>query len=161
TVTLRNNQTTTLVAATVSVDATGQVIQLIPTAALAGSTTYCYSVVAGVLGTNGKAATTFSACFTTGTSLQTTAPTVVAVSPADQVTNVPVNANVRVVFSGAIDPLTVTGSTLQISGGAAVLGSISFSNGNTTVQVTPQGLLPASSALTLTMAGVTDLAGNL
>src|SRR5262249_53291630 len=61
-VTLRNNQNNTLVASTVSLDTTGMVIRLVPNAALAVSTTYCYSV-SSVQGTNGKAAQNFSACF--------------------------------------------------------------------------------------------------
>ena len=40
-----------------------------------------------------------------------------AVSPADKLGNVPVNANIRVRFSGPIDPLTVNGTSIQVSGG--------------------------------------------
>ena len=64
----------------------------------------------------------------------------VAVSPADQLPNVPVNANIRVRFSGPIDPLTVNGTTIQVSGGnqTAVPSAISFSENNQVVQITPQ-----------------------
>src|SRR5262249_9376425 len=72
TVTLRNNGTNALIATTVSVE--GAVIHLVPTAALAGSTTFCARVLAGVVGTNGQPAATVTTCFTTGTSLQPTAP---------------------------------------------------------------------------------------
>ena len=77
---------------------------------------------------------------------QTAAPTIVAISPADQAGSVPVNANIHVLFSGPIDPLTVNGTSIQVSGGGqtAVPGSISFSNGNQTVLITPQAPLPAS-----------------
>ncbi len=107
------------VPATVTLDATGTVLQIVPTAPLAATTQYCYyvSYYTALRGTNGLAAPAVTACFTTGTGSQTTAPTVVGVSPADQVSNVPVNAQVRVRFSGAIDPTSVTSTTLQLSGG--------------------------------------------
>jgi hypothetical protein len=73
-----------------------------------------------------------------------------------------VNTQVRVVFSGPIDPTTVSGPTIQLSGGGqtAVPQAISFSNANQTVMITPQGVLPANTVMTLTLAGVTDGAGN-
>ncbi len=160
-VTLVNNQGNAPVASTVSLDTTGMVIRLVPNAALAASTTYCYSV-SGVQGANGQAAQNFNACFVTGASSQTVAPTVVAVSPKDQLGNVPTNANIRVQFSGPIDPMSVNGTTIQVSGGGqpVTAGSISFSNGNQIVQITPQSVLPASTVITLAIAGVQDVAGN-
>src|SRR6266850_7592111 len=75
--------------------------------------------------------------------------------------NVPVNANVRLLFSGPIDPLTVTGAAIQLSGGSSqMVGAISFSNNSQTVSFMPQDPLPASTLMTLTVAGVKDLAGN-
>src|SRR5207244_5121792 len=38
--------------------------------------------------------------------------------------------------------------------------AISFSNGNQTVQMTPQGVLPPNTPMTLTVSGVQDSAGN-
>ena len=68
----------------------------------------------------------------------------------------------RVLFNAPIDPLTVNGSTIQVSGGSQTVmpSSISFSQNNQMVQVTPQEPLPASTMMTLTIAGVTDMAGN-
>jgi hypothetical protein len=90
---------------------------------------------------------------------------------------VPVNADMRVLFSGPIDPLTVNSTTIQVSaGGVAITSAITFSsaaqagvstqtvgfsNGNETVLITPENPLPASTALPLTVSGVKDLAGNL
>ena len=160
-VVLRNNQNSTVVTSTVSLDATGTIIRLAPNAALAVSTRYCLSVT-NVQGTNGKAAQNYSPCFTTGSSSQTVAPTVVAVSPMDQLGNVPTNANIRVQFSGPIDPMSVSGTTIQVSGGGQPVppGSISFSSSNQIVQITPQSVLPASTVMTLTISGVKDVAGN-
>ena len=47
---------------------------------------------------------------------------------------------------------------LEASG--AMAGAISFSNNNQTVSFVPQNPLPASTPMTLTVAGVKDLAGN-
>ena len=151
------------VPATLTLDATGTVIRLVPTAALAPNTSYCYYVLTQtVLGTNGLPAPSVAQCFTTGTSLQTTAPTVVAVSPADQLANVPVNTNVRVVFSGPIDPLTVTGDDDPAPGGRAAGG-----RGDQLQQRQSDGAADAAGGaagwtpMTLTIAGVQDGAGNL
>ena len=53
-----------------------------------------------------------------------------------------------------IDPLTVNGTTVQLSaaGQPVVPQAISFSNNNQIVLVQPQGVLPASTPLTLTIA---------
>ena len=107
------------VPATLGPDATGTVIELTPSAALVANTTYCYNVnySAVVRGTNGLPVQGLGWCFTTGSTIQTTAPTIVAVSPGEGLPSVPVNANVRIVFSGPIDPLTVTDATITLSGG--------------------------------------------
>ncbi|MGI8746654.1 MAG: Ig-like domain-containing protein, partial [Bryobacteraceae bacterium] len=175
---LRRNSDNATIAMTPSLDSTGTVIRLTPTAALSASTGYCFFIQTGVKGTNGKPASTFNACFTTGTTAQTTAPTVAGVSPADQLANVPVNTNIRVLFSGPIDPLTVNGTTVQLSAGGVAITSavsftaaapqsgalapvISFGSGNQAVVITPENPLPPSTVLTLTVAGVKDLAGNV
>ena len=150
------------VALMVTLDTTGTVIHAVPDTTLLANSGYCFYVQSGVLGTNGLAAQTLGYCFTTGSSSET-GTTVVSVSPANQLPNVPVNANIRVRFSGPIDPLTVNGSTIQVSGGnqTAVPSAISFSENNQVVQITPHDPLPASTVMTLTLAGVTDLAGNV
>ena len=47
-----------------------------------------------------------------------------------------------------------------VSGQPAVPAALSFSDSNRLVQVTPQGVLPAGTLLTVTVDGVTDVAGN-
>ena len=147
---------------TVTLDPTGTVIHAVPNAALVANTYYYFYVQSGVQGTNGLPAQTLSYYFYTGASLATGA-TVVAVSPADKLGNVPVNANVRVRFSGPVDPLTVNGTTIQVSGGnqTVVPSAISFSENNQVVQITPNDVRPAATVMTLSIAGVTDLAGNV
>ena len=156
-----------VVAATLGLDATGMIVQLAPSAPLAANTQYCYSVnsyytSSSVQGSNGLTAQGYYACFTTGAAAQGTAPTVKAVSPANGLSNVPVNANIDVLFSGPVDPTTVNATTIQVTGGNQTLApySISFTNNDQTVLIQPLTPLPAATAMTLTIAGVKDPAGN-
>ena len=84
------------------------------------------------------------------------------VSPADGLGNVPLNANIDVLFSGPVDPTTVNGTTIQVMGGnqTVVPASISFTNKNQTVMIQPLAPLAPATQMTLTVAGVKDLAGN-
>jgi hypothetical protein len=156
-----NNPSNTAISSTISLDSTGTIIHLVPTANLATNTQYCL-YLSNLVGTNGQAASNHSFCFTTGGSLQTSAPTVLTVSPVANLSNVPLNANIAVVFSGPIDPTSVSGTTISLSGGGqtSMPLSISFSNSNQKVQITPEAPLPASTTMTLTISGVTDVAGN-
>ena len=129
------------VASTIGLDATGTVIRIVPTGAMQANKTYCYYVQGGVQGTNGLAAQQLGICFTTGAGPQTAAPTVSVVSPANLLSNVPVNANIRVQFSGPVDPLTVNDSTIQVTA-AGSSQTISFGSGNQLAQLTPQNPLP-------------------
>jgi hypothetical protein len=150
------------VAGAVTLDQTGTVIHAFPNPSWSPNTRYCYSGLSTYKGVNGLAAQNLQTCFTTGTTSQATPPTVTAVSPADKLAGVPVNARISLAFSGPIDPTTVNGSTVQLSGGGQTLmpASISFTNNNQTVEITPQAPLPVSTLMTLTISGVTDVAGN-
>ncbi len=153
--------TSKAIASTLTLDSTGTIVHLTPSSALAANAQY-YFYLSNLKGVNGLAVSNAGEYFTTGTSTQTTAPTVVTVSPANNLGNVPVNANIGVTFSGPIDPVTVTGATISVSGGGmtSVPASISFSNSNQTVKITPEAPLPASTTMTLTISGVTDVARN-
>ena len=149
------------IASQLSLDATGTIIHLAPSSSLAANT--IYSVTLNHLkGANGTSVSYQAYSFTTGAASATAAPTVVTVSPADKLSNVPLNANVGVVFNGVIDPLSVSVSSIALTGGGttAVPATISFSDNNQKVLVTPQAPLPPSVVMTLTISGVTDVAGN-
>jgi hypothetical protein len=151
----------TRIPVTLSLDSTGTRITLKPTAALAANTQHCL-YGNSLIGTNGQPAQGASVCFTTGTASLTTAPTVLAVSPPDKLTNVPVNANISVEFSAPVDPVSVTGATIKVTGGGQTVTpiSVSFTHGNQTASITPEAPLPASTAMTIAVSGVTDVAGN-
>jgi large repetitive protein len=150
------------VAVTLSQDASGKRVFMQPTAALAAKGEYC-AYYYNLKDANGQAAQNLIFCFITGTDAQTTAPKIVAVSPADKLAQVPVNANINVAFAAPIDPLSVSGATIQVTGGGqtAIPVSMSFGNNNQTAGLTPEAPLPPSTAMTLTVSGVTDVAGNV
>ena len=156
------------VASTVALDTTGTVVTLTPSAALTAGSQYCFyaygsnDLTNGLQGVNGQSSQSLGYCFTTGGTKQTTGPAITAVSPANKLVNVPVNANISLLFSAPVDPLTVNGTTVQVTGGGqtAMPASIGFTNNNQTVQITPESPLPVSTAMTVTVKGVTDAAGN-
>ncbi len=94
--------------------------------------------------------------YTTGTGPDTTAPTVLSVSPPNGRSNVGDNAYVRVVFSKPVNPLTVNANTLQLlaNGTDFVPDSITFSNSNQNVLIVPHAPLPDSTVMNITISGV-------
>ena len=68
---------------------------------------------------------------------------------------------VSVNFNKAINPVSVTGSTIQVSGGSVteVPSSISFTPDYTRTIVVPQAPLPSSTQMTIAISGVTSEAG--
>lgn len=89
-------------------------------------------------------------------------PTVTAVTPPNGVMNIGNNAIIRVAFSKPINPLSVSGTTIQVSGGAVTLmpASISFDTTNMQVTFTPLQPLPDATLMTIAVNGVEDPAGN-
>ncbi|MGB8385234.1 MAG: N,N-dimethylformamidase beta subunit family domain-containing protein, partial [Dermatophilaceae bacterium] len=106
--------------------------------------------------------------FTTSTGPDTTPPTVSSTSPASGATNVPRSTAVSAVFSEAVDPASVSGSTVSLSGpgGTAVAASVGYDPATRTATLTPTAPLAASTSFTATVKGgttdprVKDLAGN-
>jgi large repetitive protein len=152
------------VATTVSLIGGGSIVQVVPKAALTANTAYTVQMTTGIQGTNGLAMTNTQtvSIFTTGAGPDTTKPTVLSVSPPSGSTNVGDNAQVVVLFSKPVNPLTVSASSIQLAGGGIteVPDSISFSNNNQNVQLVPHTPLPDNTMITVTISGVTDVAGN-
>jgi hypothetical protein len=146
----------------VTLDATQQLVTFVPSAPLAASTFYEFEVTSGVRGTNGSPAQFFFGSFTTGTDIDNVSPTIVAVSPADGSTNVPVNADIHLHFSKLVNVLTVNGTTVTIldANNLPIPASIAFTNSGQDAVFTPLTALPTNAAITLTVSGVQDLAGN-
>src|SRR5579864_5518137 len=140
----------------------GQVLQFIPRYPLAPNTSYQCVISSNLRGANGVAFYGTNVIFTTGSVADTTVPTLVSISPPSGSTNVGDNGLVRLVFSKPINPLTINSSTVQLSGGGtvAILDSISFSNNNQSVLLTPHAPFPDSTQMTIALNGIADVVGN-
>jgi len=153
-----------LVAGAVSLDATGTIVRIVPNAPLTANNSYFFQTTTGIQGVNGLAQSFNNGfSFTTGAATDTAGPVVTLISPPDGANNVPVNADVHVRFNEPLNPLRVNAGTIQISGGGqtAVPTSLTFSPDNTEAVFTPLEPFPDNTLMTVTIAGVQDLAGNL
>jgi hypothetical protein len=159
-VTLFDFNANTNVAVTVTLIGGGQVIQIAPPGPLPASDTFSVGIN-NVTNTSSQPASSFSFNFTTGTASDTVAPTVLSITPPNTSANIGVNAAIGVTFSKAVNPITVTGSTIQVTGASmtAVPSSISFSPDFTQVTIIPEAPLPASATITITISGVQSVSG--
>jgi hypothetical protein len=132
-----------------------------PTGNLAVSAIYTATVTTGVKDLAGNAlAVTKTWSFTTGTTADTTAPTVSSIFPADTATGIVVNANITATFSEVMDPSTVTAATFTLKQGTTPISG-AVSNAGTTATFNPNSNLAANTVYTATVTtGVKDLAGN-
>ena len=153
------------VVGTVNYDATNNTAIFKPMNPLAASTTYTATIAATAtdsagnpLASNGMAPDPWT--FTTGTTTDTTSPTVSAVYPAANSASVTLNQKITVTFSEAMDSSTLTATTFTVKQGAAVVaGSVTYAG--TTATFTPASPLIANSPYNLSItAGAQDLAGN-
>jgi hypothetical protein len=153
-------QGTTPVSGTVSYS--GTTAAFYPTSNLAASTVYTASITTGVMDTFGNAlAATQTWSFTTGTTLDTAAPTVLSTVPANAATGIALNTNVNAIFSKPMDSSTVSSSTFTLKQGTtSVAGTVTYSG--TTAVFKPNSNLTANTTYTATIStGVKDLSGNV
>ncbi len=154
-----------IIAATVSTSS-NQII-LIPSAALTGSTVYTATIkggTAGVKDLSGNAMVNdFAWTFTTG-AVDNISPTVLSVLPVNAAIGVSTETTVSANFSEPVNPLTVTGTTVQLKdpGNNVIAASLSILSNE--VRLIPSSPLVGSTTYTLTIkggsAGVKDPAGN-
>lgn len=141
-----------------------QTATLTPNAELTASTVYTATVTTAVEDdTDTALLNNFVWTFTTGATVDNTVPTVSSNSPADNATGVLRNTKVSVVFSEAIDPVTLTAASFELtkdSDGSVVAGDLLYINPSTVV-FTPDTNLEDTVAHTLTLStAILDLAGN-
>ena len=136
----------------------GTTATFIPTGGLANSTVYNAAVTTGVKDLAGNAmAAVKTWSFTTGVA----ATTVTSTDPLNGATDVATNKSISATFSGTMDPATINGTTftLQVSGGAAVAGAVSYTG--TTATFNPTADLTGSTIYTATITtGAKDVTGN-
>jgi methionine-rich copper-binding protein CopC len=98
--------------------------------------------------------------FTTGVSASTSAPQVTGVSPANGISGVPINAQITLQFNEPVNSESLSQVTLS-AGGKTLAISKNLSNGNQTLTILPAAALLQNTAYSISVAGVTDLAGNV
>lgn len=166
------SESKTLVSTTNSADASNKIVILSPASSLLSSVQYRVEVLGGIvsskgipLGNPGSAGyvtnVMFKSDFTTGASSDTTAPTVSATIPAASATSVNTTKPIVISFSEAIDPSTITDSSVSVKlGSSAVSGNLSYDPMNRTATLVPNYALTASSTYTISVTtAVKDLAG--
>ncbi|MDO8528052.1 MAG: Ig-like domain-containing protein [Deltaproteobacteria bacterium] len=146
------------------VTASGNAATFTPTGNLGISTVYTATITTGAtsLAGNGLAASEVWS-FTTGTTADSTAPTVSSTNPVNAATGVAINSTVAASFSEEMDPLTLTTSTFQVSGPDSVLvaGTVSYALVGNVATFTPTSSLAVNTLFTATIStGAKDLAGN-
>ncbi len=158
-----------------SLSADGKTATITPAANLSYKATYKVQVIGGTSGakdTLGKPLASDylqNPGFTTGDAPDTTAPTVSSTNPANGASNVVVTVKPTVTFSEAMDPTTITISTVQLldSAGAVVTqlaGSPSLSADHKVATITPAASLKERATYKIRViggsAGAKDEAGN-
>jgi hypothetical protein len=137
-----------------------------PTANLAPTTQYTATITTAAqsAASGNSLASNYVWNFTTGTTVNATAPTVISTVPTSGAMGVPTNAIVTATFSEVMDPSTITAAgtfTLAVAGagGAAVPGNVTYAGSIATF--TPTSALSASTEFTATITtAAEDLSGN-
>ena len=160
-VTFTLRQGSTAIAGSVVNAPGGRSATFAPTVNLTASTEYTATITTGAMSTEGIAlAANHVWRFTTGTTLDTTAPQVNSTHPGAGASGVAINSSVTATFSKPIDPLTITSASFTLmQGSAAIVGSVSTAG--TIARFTPTLPLTPSTSYTATLTtAVTDLQGN-
>ena len=152
------------VAASAALSDGNRLVTLTPAVQLAPSVAYQIVTSPTVTDIGGNpVATATSAAFTTGTTADSSGPTVVAVTPANGASNVPTNALIQLAFSEPVNPVTVGGSTWQIYPAVTSIplrGTYSVAPDGRTATFTPTVPLARSTQYYMYTYGITDFAGH-
>ena len=155
------------IATTLSYDVPTRTATLHPTSVLASTTTCTATINTDAKDSTGLALLVpYIWSFSTAAAADTTAPTVIAITPLNNAGSVSVNTNVNVSFSESMAPSTVTASTMTLRNttlNTAVTGTVLYAPSSNTAVFTPTLPTPLANntlyTVTLSTA-VTDLAGN-
>ena len=102
--------------------------------------------------------------FVTDVGPDTTAPTVLSMTPADNTLSVATSVNISAVFSEPLNPATVTESTFELRDPAAALvpATVTYNNATRTATLDPNAALAYDTTYTATVkgsvSGITDAA---
>lgn len=154
----------TAVSGLVAYAAVGNTLTFTPTVNLAPNTLFTATITTGAQNLEGTAlAANYVWTFTTGAAAATNPPELVSTVPANAATGVPLNQAVSATFSEAMNPLTITTATFQLTGpgGITVAGTVSYNAISFIATFTPTLPLTAGDTYTAMVTnGATDLAGN-
>jgi methionine-rich copper-binding protein CopC len=132
-----------------------------PSSNLDFNTVYTATVTSGATDLSGNGLpSSYVWSFTTGPSADTTAPTVVSTSPANNANPVAVTSAVSVRFSEAMDPSTLTTATLLLTGGGNQVAGTVFAAGATAIFLPAANLAFATQYTATVTTGAADPAGN-
>jgi hypothetical protein len=146
-------------AATVTYNALSDKATIAPAAPLSGGVIYVVTLGAATKSTNNVSlAGPVSWSFTT---VAAAGPTVVAKSPADGATAVSVGTKPSMTFDQDMDASTLTGSTVTLSNGSNVAGTVSYSAALRTVTFSPTAALANGTAYTLRVDGAAKSSNGL
>jgi hypothetical protein len=108
---------TTAVSGLVAYAAIGNTLTFTPAANLAPSTLFTATITTGAQNLAGTAlAANYVWTFTTGTATVSTPPELVSTVPINGASGVPLNQAVSATFTQAMNPLTITTATFQLTG---------------------------------------------
>jgi Ice-binding-like/Bacterial Ig-like domain len=155
---------TTNVTGLVAYAAVGNTLTFTPAANLAANTLFTATITTGAQNLEGTAlAANYVWTFMTGAAAATVAPEIVSTVPANAATGVALNQAVSATFTEAMNPLTITTATFQVTGpsGPAIAGTVSYDPVNFIATFTPAVPLTGSETYTAIVTdGATDLNGN-
>jgi ice-binding like protein/Big-like domain-containing protein len=159
-----NGPGATAVAGAVTYVAASNTAIFTPAANLTANTVYTATITTGAMSAGGDAlAANFVWTFKTGATTNSSAPTIISTNPANGAMSVPINQKVAAIFSAAMNPATINGTTFTVTGPGATLvaGTVTYSAGSNTAVFTPTTNLAPSTTFTATVTnGAQDLAGN-
>jgi hypothetical protein len=127
---------------------------------LAVNTTYTGTITTDVKDMAGNAlVNNYVWSFTTGTSTDSIAPTVLSTDPANAATGIALNKKITAIFSEAMNAASVTTSFIVKQGTTVVLGTVNYSG--VTAVFSPTNVLTANTLYTTTITtAAKDTAGN-
>lgn len=151
------------VTGTVALDGTNKIATFTPATELDLGTVYIATIttVAEDMGGN-SLANNYVWIFTTGSTADSTQPTVSLTNPADTISDISINASINATFSEEINPLTLTTDTFVVTDSDAnlVTGTVAFDSENNIATFTPDTNLETNTTYTATLTtGIQDLAG--
>lgn len=153
---------TTPVVGLVAYAAIGNTLTFTPTADLLANTLYTATITTGAqnLARTGLAHN-YVWTFTTVAPV-VVPPQIVSTLPANAATNVPLTQAVKATFTKAMNPLTITSATFQLTQvESAVAATLAYDAMTFTATLTPTvALLPNMTYTATVTSGATDLAGN-